>query len=94
MSTEPKFKKDDIVVGSYGYERKILCVGTRSYFYVVLSSGDEWEKPIHEADKEWSLKPREVTITREKLDEACGKASKRVNAMDTYFERLCEELGL
>lgn len=98
MSTEPKFKVGDIVVGIDGYERKILFVGKKSYFYEV--NGDEWERRIHKVDDIWTLKPQEITITKEQLAKAWDNIAAKVHGAvipsheSPIFKDLCKELGL
>lgn len=96
----PKFKVGDVVVGSDGYVREILGIGNTAYFYRVLITNDEFTKLISLVDGDWSLKPKEVTITRDKFAEVWDKITDGyvVNIKksdESYtFKEFCKELGL
>ncbi|GEM_PF-4455273 len=98
----PKFKVGDVVVDKLTGARQseILSVGNRCYFVRLIKTGDEFTRDIVFADSDWSLKPKEVTITREKLAKVWDKhlADERImpahSNLSLTFDDICKELGL
>lgn len=105
-----KFKAGDVVVGLDGSDREILFVGKQDYFYKTIKEGNEYSRSIAECDKYWTIKPKEVTITRENLVHAYKKASANpaftISGVSFSYDpfapaydrvilnNLCKELGL
>ena len=79
---------------------KKLLLGVNSYFTKKFNEPDQSKYddsmiPFKE-EGHWSVKPKEVTITREVLEAAWNK-TQNVSGMkvpDHYMNALCEELGL
>lgn len=94
-----KFKVGDVVVRNDRKDdvREILFVGSYSYFYrYVDNPSDECCVYIDFIDKNFTIKPKKITITKEDLAKAWQKSLPIIFKAKAcaYFQRFCKELGL
>ncbi len=89
----PKFKVGDVVVRRLA-RREITAIGRDCYLYI--ENGNEYASSIEHIDAGFTLKPKEITITKEDLARAWDNSLVMVfkAKASADFDALCKELGL
>lgn len=93
------FKTGDVVVNKNHKDdvRQIIFVGKTAYFYNYTHDPlNECSASVESMNNRFTLKPKEITITRDDLAKAWDRALPFSNSSkdSASFDTLCKELGL
>lgn len=91
--TKPKFNVGDVIIEETSKDRIITAVGVVYYLYQIKDQEGEYCDFIEKIDRYYSLKPQEITITKEQLKEAWIETACNNTANFVNFDGIAKRLG-